>query len=44
MKMTDQEKQLYELALKQGHKRFGSNCEHRQIKNGRCIKCLRRVK
>ena len=43
-KMTDKEKQLYELALKTGYKRFGSICEHRQVKNGHCVKCLRKVK
>ena len=42
--MTDKERQLYELMHKEGKKRFGSPCGHRQVKNGRCKKCLRKVK
>lgn len=41
--MTEQEKKLYELALKEGKKRFGSICPHTFIKNGRCTQCLRKV-
>ncbi|GAH20035.1 unnamed protein product [marine sediment metagenome] len=41
--MTAQEKQLYEFALKVGDRRFGSACAHTIIKNGVCVRCLRRV-
>ena len=41
--MTNKEKQEYELALKIGKERFGSECKHKIIKNGYCIKCLRKV-
>ena len=34
---------LYELALKEGNKRFGSECQHETIKGGRCTNCLRLV-
>jgi hypothetical protein len=37
------EKDLYELMDKQGKERFGSECKHEHTKNGRCLKCLRRV-
>lgn len=33
----------YEMALKIGNKRFGSECKHEKIKNGRCQNCLRKV-
>ena len=33
----------YELALKVGNKRFGSECKHEQTKSGRCLNCLRKV-
>lgn len=36
-------KEEYELALKIGNKRFGSNCEHKNAKNGYCKNCLRKV-
>ncbi len=35
--------QEYELALKEGNKRFGSLCKHEKTKNGICINCLRKV-
>jgi len=35
--------QEYELALKEGNKRFGSECRHENVKNGICINCLRTV-
>ena len=35
---------LYELMHKQGEKRFGAECKHEVIKNGRCTNCLRKVK
>ncbi len=41
--MTDREKQEYELALKIGNKRYGSECLHTQIKKGVCLHCLRKV-
>jgi len=41
--MTPEEKQEYELALKIGQKRFGSSCNHLEVKNGICCNCLRRV-
>lgn len=33
----------YALALHQGNKRFGSECKHEHVRDGRCTKCLRRV-
>ena len=36
-------KDEYELALKIGKERFGSECKHEVVKNGRCKKCLRKV-
>jgi hypothetical protein len=33
----------YELALREGNKRFGSDCKHEQVKNGKCLNCLRKV-
>ena len=41
--MTMQEKQEYELALKIGKKQFGSFCEHKKIKSGKCLNCFRKV-
>ena len=37
------EAELYELMLKQGEKRFGSECKHEKVRHGRCLKCLRKV-
>ena len=33
----------YELALKEGNKRFGSECKHSKVANGHCTNCLRKV-
>lgn len=33
----------YELALRIGKQRFGSDCKHEKVTNGRCIMCLRKV-
>ncbi len=33
----------YELALRIGNKRFGSECRHEQTKDGHCTSCLRKV-
>lgn len=41
--MTPEEKREYELALKISQKRFGSPCDHLEVKNGICCNCLRRV-
>ncbi len=41
MKYTNND--LYELALKEGNKRFGSECKHKETKNGYCKNCLRKV-
>lgn len=41
--MKEEQKAEYELALKIGQRRFGSACEHLKVKNGVCIKCLRKV-
>jgi hypothetical protein len=35
--------ELYEKALKEGEKRFGSACNHSETKDGICLKCLRKV-
>ena len=37
------DKELYELMDKQGKERFGSECKHQVVKNGRCTNCLRKV-
>lgn len=34
---------LYEKTLKDGEKRFGSECPHIETKDGVCLKCLRKV-
>jgi len=34
---------LYELMDAQGKKRFGSECKHEHVRNGRCLNCLRKV-
>jgi hypothetical protein len=39
----DDFRQQYELAKRIGDKRFGSPCEHKRTKNGRCVNCLRKV-
>ena len=33
----------YEMALREGDRRFGSECKHEHVKNGRCTQCLRVV-
>jgi len=33
----------YKLARREGDRRFGTPCEHKQVRNGRCLKCLRKV-
>jgi len=43
MMLTDSDKKEYELALRQAKKRFGSDCEHADVKNGVCCNCLRKV-
>ncbi len=35
--------QEYELALREGNKRFGNPCKHEDVKYGICKKCLRKV-
>ncbi len=42
-KQKDEFNKLYELAVKEGDKRFGSLCKHDKAKNGVCCYCLRRV-
>lgn len=34
---------MYRLAHEAGKRRFGSECKHEQVKNGRCTNCLRKV-
>lgn len=34
----------YALAKRIGDQRFGSPCKHVQVKNGRCRRCLRKVR
>ncbi len=41
--MNAQDRKEYELALKIGKQRFGSPCPHNTIKNGHCVRCLRKV-
>ncbi len=35
--------ETYELMHREGERRFGSACKHKQVKNGCCVKCLRQV-
>ena len=35
--------ELYELMHEQGKRRFGSECKHEKVKNGKCLNCLRTV-
>ena len=42
-KMSETDRKLYELALREGKKRFGSPCKHEKTKGGRCKNCLRKV-
>lgn len=35
--------ELYELMHDQGKKRFGSECKHEKVANGKCANCLRKV-
>jgi hypothetical protein len=35
---------LYELAKRDGDRRFGSECRHEQVRNGKCLNCLRAVR
>jgi len=37
------DKDLYELMHEQGKRRFGSECKHEKVINGRCTNCLRKV-
>ena len=41
--MTEEQRRLYELALSEGKRRFGSPCKHETVRNGICVVCLRRV-
>lgn len=41
--MNDRDKKLYELARKQGDRRFGSACSHTYVVKGVCQNCLRRI-
>ena len=34
----------YELALREGERRFGSECKHTEVKDGICLNCFRKVK
>jgi hypothetical protein len=40
---TDNFHAQYELAEREGQKRFASACKHEQVKNGKCCNCLRKV-
>ena len=42
-KLEYTEAELYELALKEGKKRFGSPCDHEKTKGDKCRKCFRTV-
>jgi hypothetical protein len=42
-RMTQAERIQYELARKEGDRRFGSNCKHPKPKNGRCPACCRKI-
>lgn len=37
------DKDLYELALREGNRRFGSECKHKRVRGGKCLDCLRTV-
>jgi hypothetical protein len=34
---------LYELAKREGDRRFGSECKHEETKDGVCLNCFRAV-
>jgi len=36
-------KEEYELAIREGDRRFGSECKHERTRNGRCVRCFRVV-
>lgn len=42
--MDKEFREEYELVLKIGKQRFGSECKHKKVRNGYCLKCLRKVK
>ncbi len=42
--MTAEERRLYELAKREGDRRFGSLCNHPRTEGGYCKVCLRKVK
>lgn len=42
--LDDQFRKEYELAEKDGKKKFGSACKHTNIRQGRCLDCLRKVR
>lgn len=42
-KTTEEERKLYELARKEGNKRFGSECQHTTVVGSHCTNCFRKV-
>ncbi len=38
-----EDKSFQEQLYKEGKRRFGSICEHKQVVNGHCCQCLRKV-
>ncbi len=41
--VTPTQDELYWRMHEQGKKRFGSECRHESVKNGKCSNCLRQV-
>jgi hypothetical protein len=33
----------YDLAIRSGKRRFGSDCRHERVKDSRCMNCLRKM-
>ncbi|KKL94024.1 hypothetical protein LCGC14_1868880 [marine sediment metagenome] len=43
IEMDDKATDLYELAIEEGDRRFGSPCRHERTKQGYCTNCFRKV-
>lgn len=41
--MSDKVKKSYQQALRASKQRMTSECPHKYVKNGRCIRCQRKV-
>ncbi len=41
--MIERDKREYDMILRLSYKRFLQECRHELTKNGRCVKCFRKV-